>query len=327
MSWIKRNLYFLLGSIVAVGLMIAGGFYLFSQISEEGRLADEFERQQNELQTLNNKNPHPGYGQINNINAAKEQSAAIRAFIKKTQPFFERIAPIPDAGGARLKDSDFASALRVTISELHHSASNQSVLLSAPDYYFTFEAQRKLMVFDPASLDKLAVQLGEVKALCDILFDAKVNSLDYVRREAVSADDKNQSDYLSQKTVSTPLADLTPYELKFRCFSAELAVVMSHLAGSHNGFIVKTINVEPSMASEEPGGTPGITQPQPVYTPRPVYPAFQDGRAARAGIVPGTVMPLAPAAAPTSHGPQLLVTEKPFAVTMLVQIIKAKAVK
>lgn len=329
MSWIKRNLYFVIGSVVAVGLMIAGGFYLYSQISEESSLADEFQKQQATLQDLNNKNPHPGFGQIDNIKAAKDQRDAIRAWIKKTHPYFERIAPIPESGGAKIKDSDFATALRVTISELHRSATNQSVVLPA-DYYFTFEAQRKLMVFDPASLDKLAVQLGEVKALCDVLFDAKINQLDYIRREAVSADDKNMSDYLTQKTVSMPLADLTPYELKFRCFSAELAVVMAHMASSHNGIIIKAINVEPTGATAEEGSptTPGYMSPPTAVTPYPyAQPRYDGGRAARAGMMPQPIVPLVPATAPASRGPQNFLTEKPFTVTMLVQVIKVKAGK
>src|SRR5579884_611605 len=271
MEWIKRNLGFVLGSFIAVALMGAGGWYLYTQISAAGGLADKLQSQYAELQRLTTLNPHPGNEKINNVKAAKEEALAIRGFVTKTKPYFEGIAPIPDLESNKLRDSDFASALRVTVNELHHDAEQQSVDLPK-DYYFTFEAQRKIMIFDHSSLYKLAVQLGEIKAISEILFDARVNSLDYIRREMVSTDDKNQSDYLSQKTEITPLAELAPYEVKFRCFSAELAQVLGSFATSPNGFIVKTINVEPSGAAEEPGEGPGVTgAPQPVVQPQ--YPA------------------------------------------------------
>jgi len=101
------------------------------------------------------------------------------------------------------------------------------------------------MIFDPASLDKLAVQLGEVKVLSEILFDAKVNYLDSIRRESVSTNDNNAADYYPRKTVTTPLADMSPYELTFRCFSTELAQVLSHLASSPYGSLRKASALNP----------------------------------------------------------------------------------
>ena len=93
----------------------------------------------------------------------------------------------------------------------------------------------------------MASHLGEIKAICDILFDAKVNTLDSIRREKISElNDNYPSDYLgTQKTITNTLAELTPYEVTFKSFSAELALVLGSLAGSPNGFIVKSINVEP----------------------------------------------------------------------------------
>ena len=73
------------------------------------------------------------------------------------------------------------------------------------------------------------MQLGEVKGICEVLFEAKVNSLDNLRRERVSADDSKgpQTDYLGEKSVTNELAVLTPYEVTFRCFSSELAAVLA----------------------------------------------------------------------------------------------------
>ncbi len=270
-------------------------------------------------------NPHPGDGAIDNIKAAREQAVSLRAWITKTRPFFQRIPPIPESSSSnKITDRDFASQLRITVSQLQHTATQQSVLLPSPDYYFTFEAQKKLMNFDPASLDLMAVHLGEIKALCDVLFDAKVNSLDSIRREIISPNDNNTPDYLAEKTVSTPLADLTPYEVTFRCFSTELALVLGNLASSTNAFVVKTINVEPagSGAPDEAGNPNSPMTPQPAVMPppgtmRPIYRSSESR-----GFIPPPQ--IAPVVAPATHGPQVVLNEKPFRVTLMILVVKIK---
>jgi hypothetical protein len=334
MAWIKRNLYFLIGSIIALALMIVGGVYLFNQVSDEGSVADQIKAQYAELLRLTQQNPHPGDSTIDNIKATKEQAAALRAYTMKARPFYQRIAPIPESTASnKITDRDFASQLRITVSQLQHSAAQQSVLLP-PDYYFTFEAQKKIMNFDASSLDDMAAHLGEIKTLCDLLFAAKVNSLDSIRREVISPNDNNPPDYLMEKTVSTPLADLTPYEVTFRCFSTELGLVLGNLAGSTNAFLVKTINVEPAGSavpddqSGNPNG-PGMGQPQPMsppmnggFPPGSSYPGAPGSRRFNQ-FNPQAGMP-APVVAPVSHGPQVVLNEHPLRVTLLIRLVKLK---
>jgi hypothetical protein len=311
MAWIKRNLFFLIGSLIAVGLMVMGIFYLLGQINEEHQITDDIEKQYAELTRLAGLKPNPGNAKIDNIKAAKDQEATLRNYLKRERAVFEPIASIPDTSTNKISNADFARELRNTVAELRRSAEQQSVNLP-PDYYFTFEAQKKSLIFEPGTLDLLASHLGEIKALCDILFAAKINFLDGVQREIVSTNqDSNLPDYLQQRTVSTPLADLTPYRVTIRCFSAELAQVLANLATSPYGFLVQTINVEPVNAvAEEPGpgggpGQPPHAQPQPGR--RPGYPP--------------------PAAVPPAGSSQRTVTflnEKPIRVTLLIQLVKPK---
>jgi hypothetical protein len=95
--------------------------------------------------------------------------------------------------------------------------------------------------FDPRGLEPLSTQLGEVKAICDVLFQARINALDALRRERVSADDTSgpATDYLGENSTTNGLAIMTPYEMTFRCFSPELAAVLAGFASSPNGLIVK----------------------------------------------------------------------------------------
>jgi hypothetical protein len=312
MAWIKRNLYFLIGSLVALGLMGVGGYLLFTQISVENQVTADIEKAYADLNALNTQNPHPGNDKIDNIQAAKEQQLALRAYIEKSHPFFQRITPIPDTSTNKVTNADFAKQLRNTVVQLQHAAEQQSVLFPH-DYYFTFEAQKKLMIFDPASLDKLAVQLGEIKALCDVLFAARINSLDNIQRETVSTNDNNPPDYLLQKTSSLPLADLAPYRVTFRCFSTELASVLGSLAASPYGFTVKTINVEPAVQGSSTGETTtGTGTPNPMPG-RPVPGQFGHGPPNGAAPVVSAV-----------HGTTTFLNEKPLRVTLFIEVARLK---
>jgi hypothetical protein len=305
MAWIKRNLFFLIGSLIALALMVVGIFYLLGQINDENQVTEEIQKQYEELSRLAKQNPHPGNNKVDNIKTAKEQDIALREYIKKERAIFQPIDSIPDTSTNKISNADFARELRNTVSELRRSADASACKLP-PDYYFTFEAQKKSLIFEPGTLEVLASHLGEVKALCDVLFDAKINFLDGIQREIVSTNqDSNLPDYLpQQKTVSTPLANLTPYRVSFRCFSADLASVLASLATSPNGFWIQTIDVEPVNAvAEEPN--PGAPMaPQPVHS-RPGAPG------------PG----VAPAPAPRNSA---FLNEKSIRVTLLIQLVKPK---
>ncbi len=295
MSWIKRNPYFLACCVVALGLMGWGGFYLYTAVSGEREITQKIAESYKQLSDLYHQTPSPGSGDTDNIKAAKEQRAEIEAYIKKAGGYCRRPAAIPDE--PKVINADFAAQLRNTVAQLEHDAANSSVQLPH-DYYFTFESQRHLMLFDPASLDKMAVRLGEIKAICDVLLDAKINALDGIRRELVSTpDDKNATDYLGQSTTVTPLAEMTPYEVTFRCFSTELAAVLSGLANSPYCFLVKTINVEPAVAAA--AATQDNTNPQPPpVTPTPIR-------------LPG----------------KTFLTEQQLRVTLLIEVVKLKPTK
>ncbi|MGH7970939.1 MAG: hypothetical protein ACREIC_19640, partial [Limisphaerales bacterium] len=239
------------------------------------------------LRDLNNQNPHPGAGQIDNDKTAREQRGQLLGFVKKTRAYFEPITPIPDE--SKVTDRDFSVALSQTIALLQREATNASVIVPK-NYSFSFEAQKAKVSFAAGSLGSLAVQLGEVSNICNILFDAKVNSLDNIRREHVSNDDSSgpQTDYLSEKSVTNELAVLTPYEVTFRCFSAELAAVLSGFAGSPYGIVVKTMNVDLAPAP------PASETPQPVVTTTYVYAqpnaAMQNNPAADAALAQQRMM-------------------------------------
>ena len=275
MGWIKRNLFFSIGGLVAL-LLLGGAAWYDWQSWDHNRAA--FERLNEiyaKLQELGNRKPNWGSAKMDNIKTAKDQEQEVRAWVDGTGNSFKPITPVPNV--PIVTGELFASDLRRTIDLLQHEAEAAPVQLP-PKYSFSFEAQRQIVKF-AGGLNPLAVQLGEVKTISQILFAARVNALDSIQRIRVSDDDATgpQNDYLNEASVTNNLAVLTPYAITFRCFTPELAAVLAGFASSPHGMIVKAINVAPAAAAasangpQPGGGMPGMSTP-------PVPPSATTGK-------------------------------------------------
>jgi len=343
MAWIKRNLFFVIGAVVALALIGFAGFYNFSGWKHNADESEKLKASYEELKRLNSLNPHPGLGKVDNIKLAREQQKEIRDFLGKANRRFERIPPIPDS--TKVSSEEYASALRSTIDQLLRDAANNGVTVAesgAPDkkFTFSFSVQSQRVQFAPGSLEPLAVQLGEVRLICDVLNRAKVNSLDNLRRERVSADDQSgpQTDYLEAHSQTNDLAVLSPYEVTYRCFSPELATVLAGFANSPHGIVVKSINVEPAaaMSTLEQPQLAAVTYyaPPPVPSPLPNYggegaaEAFQRryGLGGKDRYMPAAppqpVYAPQPTAPVAKAGPKVVLDERQLKVVMLIQIVK-----
>jgi len=318
MAWIKRNLAFVIGGAVALGLLIAAGFYIVSSLNANDAARDKLAETYNTLDALIKQTPSPGNDKVNNIQIAADQQKQLADWMRSVARFFEPIPSIPPDLQAAGNSAVFRSALATTIKQLQDQATSVSVLLP-PNYGFSFEAYRNQLNLSPSSLAPLAVQLGEVKALADILFAARVNSLDSIQRLRISDSDASgpQSDYLDDHAVTNELAVLTPYVVTFRSFTPEISQVLANLAASKNGFIVKSLSVQPAGAAGAPGasdqaGPPGM--PSAGYLPGMPLPGFQPG--AQIAPVP------APGATPQKGGLQTILKEQLLRVTLQIEIVK-----
>jgi hypothetical protein len=309
MDWIKRNLFFFIGTVVAMGLLAAAGVYGLGSWQRNETAVNSLNEAYKTLQTLNNENPSPGNDKVDNIKAAHEQERQLREWIQETKQYFQPITPIPNPTNGVVTSEAFAAALRRTVDQLQREADGDSVTLP-PQYNFSFEAERSLVKFAPGGLDLLAQQLGGVREVCEALFSAKINSLDGLRRVRVSDDDArgSQSDYLDGAVVTNNLATFTPYEVTFRCFSQDLANALSGFASSSHGFIVKDISVRMAEATTTPSTsplgerTPG--NPMSLYA-QPPQPTHQ------------------PPSAPVSRGGlQTVLKEQLLSVTMNIVVVK-----
>src|ERR1041385_5946554 len=316
MSWVKRNLYFLIGAGVALALLGVAGFYLYTKWKLNNDKGELLEKDYAEWKHIVGLEPNPGNDKVDNIKLADEQTATVRAQIANVHKHFVPTTAVPDK--PQVSKDEFATALRTTIDRLQKDASSAGVTLPR-SYWFSFEAQHSLTVFAKDSLGPLSVQLGEVKSICDILFRSKINTLEALRRERVSSDDNQGplTDYLdtSLTSVTNELAVLTPYEMTFRCFGAELSGVLTGFATAPNGFIVKTLNVEPV-------GT-GVATTDATAAPTGYMPGY--GAAAPGGYPPGAyppgaVPPGSAAATAGRSGTPPALDEHPLKVTMVLTV-------
>lgn len=320
MSWIKRNLFFVVGSAVALGLLGGAGFYIYKGLTRNSAATDKLGEIYGTLKNLQAQKPAPGNEKINNTEIARQQEQQVQAWIASARKYFQPIPAIPP--GAVTSEA-FASALRRTIDLLQREADGASVTLP-PKYDFSFSAQRPLVKFAAGSLEPLATELGEVKAVAEVIFSARINALDGIQRIRVSDDDLQgpQGDYVDEHSVTNDLAVVTPYVVSFRCFTPELSRVISAFATSSNAFLIKSINVQPAGAATGFGdaGDAGGMFPGGMAIPGSYPPGVISRRSAVEGYAPPATAAPAPAAG--KGGLPTVLKEQLLRVTLEVEILK-----
>ncbi|HEY1663264.1 MAG TPA: Amuc_1100 family pilus-like protein [Verrucomicrobiae bacterium] len=260
MGWIKRNLFFVIGLVVTVLLLGAAAFYDFQSWRSNQDAFASLTEVYNQIQQDNNYKPSPGNDKIDNIQIAKDQQQQLQQWLKNARAYFQPITPIPNPADGQVTSEMFAPALSQTIRLLQHEAQTANLQLPPPPYFFSFTAQSDKAVFDSTTLGQVAQQLGDVKAIVEILTGVRVNELEGIQRMPVSKDDTvgNQADYLTDQPITKDMGVLTPYQVTFRGFSSDVANVLAAFASSPNGFIVQSISVQPASQAAATEGNQSV---------------------------------------------------------------------
>lgn len=254
MPWIKKNLMLVLGGLVGLILLGGSGFFLFSEASREGGINAQLEEKRGEWERLNNLNPYPDE---KNIKFVKEEAARVGKLASSLRDGIRpvEVAQVTDTFSLKL-------LIETTISNLRKEAEEAGVAL--PDRYaFTFQRLREMPQFNSNGIPKLAEQVSEVATLCRVLFDAKVHSLDTLRRAPVLREEGGAPDYLTKRGATNQWVIRTPYDLSFKAFSSELAEVIRGFAALDSCISIKTINIEPTTLPPS-GGPTGVPIPVPA---------------------------------------------------------------
>ncbi len=319
MKWLKDNLVLVGSVLVALVLLSLSVLFLFSKRDENQKLNEQWTALTEQLEALVNQDIYPSQ---DNVKVARDSTRTLRKFVEDADKLFP-VAPVP-----KFNNQEFKIHLEKTISDLTKAASDANVLVPK-GYGFAFGDLRPKPILLPYTLDSLGVQLAEVKSICSVLFKSKVQALESVQRLAISQDDPAGSpDYLTDRSVTTnAFATFTPYRVIFRAFSAEFGNVLNSLVTTPEFIIVRTVSIEPTEATAEPG-TPGLPMVQPGMNPLQPIPVganpampLQPGRP----LLPGGIRPPVQPVTPVSPKPVAVLQEKAFRVTMLVEIVKAKS--
>ena len=323
MPWLKKNLTLVVSGVIALALLGFAGFFLYSKLTGESEVSGQLTAQTEELDRLSKLNPHPGTEKVNNIDAAKRQDKELKDFLAEARKTF-----LPLSYPTGIDSGQFRLLMDTTFDELHRSAQASGVKLTA-GYAFTFASQKSQMNFEPNVLEPLVIALSDIREVCQMLFRAKVLTLDGIRRVPIMTQDTPGSgpaaDIWNKKPFTNDLAISTPYEFTFHSFTPELAAVLEELYSSPHCFIVKNVVVDtaPSQLLQ--------AEAAPVLPAAiPMSPGF-GGMDMRMRMRYGLLMQPTPQAAPTPTpargGLTPMVDEKPFRVIMWVEALRLKEVK
>lgn len=290
MTWVKRNLFFVIGAAVAGVLIIMAVVNLVGKLGQDKVATEDLETQWNTLKGYYDMNPFPSQ---ENLNAMRGDVNRLRRFLADSRPLFTPVkAPVYN------NPQQFKTALDNMVAQLNGSARKAGVILP-PQFYYGFQGQANQLNFSLAGMRTMSHQMAEIQKFCEILFEAKINRLESVARARAGVDDDNpaiSTAELTEETIRTNrLGTVYPYRLTFRCFSGELASVMEGFANSPHGFLVKGVEVEavpldappvfdpsslpPPGSPPPPGFPPIIRQPRTFLPPRTLPGGGQPGGA------------------------------------------------
>ena len=310
MLWLKRNLFLAVGGLVALLLLGFGVYYFWTSRQNNKKIETALEENKQTFNGLINKDPYPS---PTNITRAKEEVQRAREAITNARAYFQ---PVPFEP---VTDQAFKAVLDNSIFDLHKKAEQTSVILQSKTYAFTFEHQKRQLQFPPEAFPALPQQLAEIKLICELLFDAKINKLITFRRARLYTEEPlSQVDHHEIKPEVDEQMGMAgnPYEVVFHAFSTDLAAVLQSFYKSTNGLLVKAVSVEVAAAE-----VPNINQPA-TPLPRAVVPAVP--APAPTPTRPTPQRPAGGPAPPTKppEGLKTVLNERLLKITLVLEVLR-----
>lgn len=318
MLWIKRNLFLAIGGLLVVALLALGVVYLMSGIQKNAKLDTETDETKNAGNNVYGLDPFP---HATNISAIKRDTEIVRDAVNKARAHF---TPVPVE---RVTGFAFLQFRDNMLDEMRRMAGAARTKLPADNYAFSFEAQKLRPDFGPGTFPLVPQQMAEVKAICSILFGARIRELGHIRRAKVSEDDHSRglaTDYHTMpiETNSVGNAVISPYEFSFYCLTAELSEILAGFNKSKHALIVKAMQVEPHEGAKTTdatttgaGGVGALAPPLAGQPRRPGFPQQlpprQPGRPPQQGY-----------RRPSGEVVTVLLQERRVKVTMLLHVVK-----
>lgn len=314
MLWIKRNIFFFLSLVVAVGLFGWGCYYLYASLNENMEVQKNLEQTEADLKKI-----YDGaaiFPNATNIAILRQQDTDLKQFVKQASQVRKRVDY-----DSKISPSNFKTLLDNTVAELNREAANARIAVAQKE--FSFAAIKPLVNFAEGSVPVLAEQLGEIKTICGLLFRSEIGSLDSIKREPISKDDaaaNGSPDYHSFVRRTNDLTgDISSFYLvTFQAFSETVASVIDNVQRAPEGITVKLLTTSQGAGMKGVSGAAGTMPMQPLAQ-QPQQTGVRGGAAqpARPGGVAGAV---------PARRLDTMASEKSFRVSMLLEVTKPTAV-
>lgn len=246
MVFIKRNIFWIIGGLVSVGL-IAGSvmFTAGAQAKAEEKLG-ELSTYTNKVNTLKDANPYPSPEAIAQV---KEDTEKVKELSKQAEAMFIYEKP-PEVHSRKFKVHLINSLVA-----LQSEATNYNVRLPQ-NFYFTFSHLLPMPNLLPYSIGPLSERLQDIQHITKILFESRVHSIDSLARVPAYGREPGGAalmyDVGIRTNLSTETADFTstPYRFSFRGFTTELTEVLNRFASSDRFYVVRQIEVLATRSAE-----------------------------------------------------------------------------
>lgn len=313
MVWLKRNIIWLIGGLISIGLIGAATMFMLGARKKQEEAVSGLGSYTNVVNRLMSAKPFPGPKTIQKV---ETETAAVRVFIDEAEKMFEYEEP------QRMPSRAFKVHLINSLVQLQTDATNYNVELPE-NFNFTFTHLLPMPNLLPYSIKPLQVQLRDIQEIAQILFESRIHALEeFARVPAYVREPGNRNVLITDMGVRTNLTTdkavftSTPYKFTFRGFTSELTEVLNRFARANRFYVVKKLEVETYVANAgDPnmmlaGGESEMMQADPSAVLRRQNILSRARTAAGARMVPAQ--------------PQFvtIVNEKPLRVKMIVDVVK-----
>src|SRR5665213_3201742 len=193
MTWVKRNIIFLIVIVLGLGATGYCGYLLYGVMGANSGLGGEYTSTVDQVEQIKKGPPPPT---PENIDAATKDQERVKEFLRT---FKKSFAPFPVAKS--VNDQGFVEHLTLMERQFGIEASNSGVQLPA-DYHFSFAGEQKKVKFSSECLDPLMQEMEEVNMILRLLYAAKINYLEELQRIPACQDDNDGQDILYTSSIS-----------------------------------------------------------------------------------------------------------------------------
>jgi hypothetical protein len=249
--YLKRHIFGIVGLLLAVGFVVGGFVWngkTTKSIEDANAVYDAALANRDKIQNAQIK------VDIKNVEVLGQVADEYEDFTKKAGEVFVTQQIVPKTS------NDFMNYMTQSIVVLNRKATNNLVkvpndLLKRSDinFSFTFAPLMEAAEISKDKIPELQIQLEDIKEICDVLFENRIQSLELLQRNRVTDEDRRAGaspNYLDTRlTYTNSISVVRPYTVKFRCLSDGVAMALSGFAKKKTFYVVRTMEVTPAGAS------------------------------------------------------------------------------